>query len=114
MLLTSLTATLALGGKELIYGKGNALEEFTGVIAGAATGAGGAALFGQAVVIDWHQQLAVPLQADDGELTQGDEDPAAVLAGGKVTGEALAHAGGYLTQVTVAAATIATIDNLGA
>ena len=114
-LLSVLAAALVLRGKELVHGEGDVLEELTGIVAAvAAIGAGGAALFGEAVVINGHQQLAVPLQTDDGELAQGDEYPAAVLARRQVAAEALAHAGGHLAQVAVAAAAVAALHHLGA
>ena len=104
-----------VGREELIHREGDVLEELAGIItAAAAVGAGGAALVRQAVVVHRHQQLAVPLQADDGELAQRDEHPAAVLARRQVAAKALAHAGGHLAQVAVAAAAVAALHHLGA
>ena len=102
-----------LGREELIHREGNILEHFAGIIA-AAAGAAVAGFVRQAVVVYRHEQLAVPLQADDGKLTQGDKDPAVVISRRQVTAEALAHTGGDLTQVTVAAAAVAAIYQLGA
>ena len=108
-------AIVALGREELIHREGNVLEELAGVVAVvAAVGAGGAALFGETVVVHGHQQLTVPLQADNGELTQGDEHPTAVLARRQVAAEALAYAGGNLAQVAVAAAAVTALHYLGA
>ena len=101
-----------VGGEELIHGEADTLEELAGVLAGAAAAAG-AVLVGHAVVEHGHEQLAVPLQADDGELPQGDKGAAVVVAHGQLTAEALAHAGGNLADVAVAAAVLAALHQLG-
>ena len=99
-----------VGGEELLHGEGDVLEQLAGVVAAAATGA---LLVGQAVVVHRDEQLAVPLQADDGELAQGHEDPPAVVAHGQLASEALAHAGGDLADVAVAAPVLAAVHQLG-
>ena len=101
-----------VGGEELIHGEADTLEELAGVLASAAAAAG-AVLVGHAVVEHGHEQLAVPLQADDGELPQGYEGPAVVVAHGQLAAEALAHAGGNLADVAVAAAALAALHQLG-
>ena len=74
-------AVAALGG-ELGGGEGNAAEQLAGVFSAAR---GVAALFGgDAVVHDGHNELCVPLQADDGELSQGHIEPPAVSLHGQV------------------------------
>lgn len=97
-------------GEELLHGKGNVLEQLAGIVAAAAAGA---LLVGQAVVVYRDEELAVPLQADDGELAQGYKDPAAVVSHGQLAGEALAHAGGDLADVAVAAPVLAAVHQLG-
>ena len=104
-----------VGREELIHREGDVLEELAGIItAAAAVGAGGAALVRQAVVVHRHQQLAVPLQADDGELAQRHKDTTVVVTGRQVAAEALADTGRDLAEIAVAAAAVAAFHQLGA
>ena len=80
--------------------------------AAAAAHAAVAVLIRHAVVEHRHQQLAVPLQADNGELAQGDKGAAVVVAHGQLAAEALAHAAGDLADVAVAAAVLAALHQL--
>ena len=104
-----------VGREELAHGEGDGAEELAGVLVGAAVDAAtaGALLVGQAVIQHGNQQLAVPLQADDGELAQGDKDPTAVVAHGEIAVKALAHAGRKLADITVTAAAVAALQELG-
>ena len=103
-----------VGREELIHREGDVLEELAGIItAAAAVGAGGAALVRQAVVVHRHQQLAVPLQADDGELAQRHKDTTVVVTGRQVAAEALADTGRDLAEIAVAAAAVAAFHQLG-
>ena len=103
----------AVGREELIHREADVLEQLAGVLGGGAAAAGaGAVLVGQAVVVHRHEQLAVPLQTDDGELAQGDKGAAVVVAHGQLAAEALAHAAGDLTDVAVAAAVLAALHQL--
>ena len=114
MLLGALVVTgvvQAVGGKELIDGEADVLEQLAGILAGAA--AAGAVLVGHAVVVHGDQQLGIPLQTDDGELAQRDEGAAVLVAHGQLAAEALAYAGGNLTHVAVAAAVLAALHQLG-
>ena len=106
-------AVEAVGGEELLHGEADVLEELAGVLVGAAAAGAGAVLVGHAVVEHRHEQLAVPLQADDGELAQGHKGAAVVVAHGQLAAEALAHAGGNLADVAVAAAVLAALHQLG-
>jgi len=100
----------AVGGEELVNRERDALEEFAGILAGAA--AGRAVLIGHAVIEDGDKQLGIPLQADDRELAQGDKSSSVLVAHSEFAAEALAHAGGDFTHIAVAAAVCAGIHQL--
>lgn len=57
-------------GEELVNGELNLTEDITGILFRCAAGSG-TFLVGQAVIVDGDQELGVPLQANDGELAQG-------------------------------------------
>ena len=80
----SVSAGDGIGGEELIHGEFDVAENLTGVILAAAAGA---LLVGHAVIIHRHQKLSLALQANDGELTQGDIDPLALAAEAQVAAE---------------------------
>ena len=65
---------IAATGRKLSGREGNTGEHFAGVFR-AAAGAVTAFLGGQTVVQYRNNKLGVPLQTDDGELTQSDEQP---------------------------------------
>ena len=98
------------GGEELAHGELHMAEDLAGVLL--AVGAAGALLLGHAVVIHRHEQLGVPLQTDDGELAQGDIDPAALAAAAQIAVEAAADAGGHVGQLAVAGAALAHVHQL--
>jgi len=66
-------AAVAAGGSELGGGEGDLAEHFAGILG--AAGAVAALLSGQRVIHHRHDQLGIPLQTDDGKLTQGNEHP---------------------------------------
>ena len=67
-----------VGREELIHGELHMAEDLTGIVLVAAAGA---LLLGQAVVVDGHEELGVPLQPDDGELAQGNIQAVNIAAG---------------------------------
>ena len=83
-LLVGLRLTDGIGRKELVHRKSDVPEEPAGVLGGAAA----ALLLRHAVVIDGDQQLGVPLQTHQGELTQGDIHPLALVGEVQLAGEA--------------------------
>jgi len=105
-------AAYAVGGEELVDREGDTLEKLAGVFAGGAA-AGRAVLIGHAVIEDGDEQLGIAFEADDRELSQGNECSSVLVAHGQLAAEALAHAGGNLADITVAAAVSAAIDELG-
>ena len=98
-----------VGGEELLYGEGDALEQIAGVSAVSA----GTLFFGHAVVQNGNEKLTVTLQTNDGELSQCDQNDAVFLTSGEVAIEALADTGRNFADVTVAAAVGAPIHELG-
>ena len=87
-------------------------EELAGVLL--AAGTAGALLLRHAVVVDGHEELGLPLQADDGELAQGDVDPLALAAEVQIAAEAGTDAGGDLGELAVAGAALAHVHQLHA
>lgn len=67
---------VASPGEELLHGKRDAGKHFTRILCTA--GIIAAFLGGDGVVKGGNQQLHIPLQADDGELSQCDIQPAAL------------------------------------
>ena len=67
-------ALVASGRCELRGGEGNAAEHLTGIFR-AAAGRVAAFLGGDGVIQHRHDQLGIPLQPHDGELSQGDKEP---------------------------------------
>ena len=65
--------------------------------------AAGALLFRHTIVVGRDEQLGVALKADDGELAQGDVEPAARVRGNERLAEAGKDAGGDVVPVVVAA-----------
>ena len=100
---------MVLGGEELIHGEFDVAENLTGVILAAAAGA---LLVGHAVIIHRHQKLSLALQANDGELTQGDIDPLAFAAEAQVAAEAGADAGRDLGELAVTGTALADVHQL--
>ena len=74
---------VAAGGSELAGGEGNAAEHFAGVF-GAAALAVAAFLFWDGVFHHRHDQLHIPFQPDDGELSQRDVQAAMVAGDGQL------------------------------
>ena len=107
----------AVGREKLVDREFNVLEQIAGVFAAAAAAASAAraavaVLIRHTVVEHRHQQLAVPLQTDDGKLTQGHKGPAVIVAHGQVAAEALADAGRNLADVAVTAPVLAALYQL--
>lgn len=91
------------GREELAHGETDLAEDLAGIFVALLVSAGALA-GGHAVVVHGDEQLGVPLQADHGELPQGDVQPAAAAVKGQVTVEAGADAGGDLGQLVLRAA----------
>ncbi len=70
---------VAVPGDKLLFREGNAAEHFTGILSTAARSVA-AFLGGNAVIQHRHDNLGIPLQTDDGELTQRDEQAAVIVA----------------------------------
>ena len=102
----------AVGGEEFVHGEADVLEQLAGILAGAAAAAAGAVLVWHTIVVHRHEELAVALQTDDGELAQGHKGPAVVVTHRQLAAEALAHAGRNLADVAVAAAVLAALHQL--
>ena len=71
--ITAVVLGITASGAELFGGEGNAAEELTGIFGTA--GIVAAFLFGDAVVQYGHHQLGIPLQTDDGKLSQRHKQP---------------------------------------
>ena len=71
-----------------------------------------ALLLRHTVVVDRHEQLGIPLQADDGELAQGDVQAVYVAALGEGVPEAVQDGLGDLGEGTVAGAALAYVYQL--
>ena len=105
-----LIVVAALRG-ELIGGEWDPAEQFTGILTTARCIA--AVLGGQAVVQNWHHKLGIPLQADDGKLTQGHIQTAGVPGYHQFLVKESADAAGDLVHTMVAAVAFATLAHLG-
>ena len=88
------------GGEELLDGEADLGEDLAGVVVAAAAGA---FLLGHAVIVGRDEQLGVALKADDGELAEGDVQPAAGVGGDQRLAEAGEDAGRDVVSVVVAA-----------
>lgn len=66
---------VAVVGRKLFGGEGNPAEHLAGILGAAAPGGVAALLGGNGVVQHRDHQLGVPLQPDNGELSQGDKQP---------------------------------------
>ena len=90
---------IAVSGGELGGGEGDPGEHLAGIF-GAATGVFTAFLGGNGVFHHRDHQLGIPLQADDGELTQSDKQTAAVAGEDqffiKQAGDAVGDLDGFL------------------
>ena len=98
-----------VGREKLAHREGNVAKQAAGIVGAAA----GALLLRHTVVIHRHQQLGIPLQADNGELSQCDIDPAAVVSAAKLAVEALADKGRHFAQVAVAVPAAAVFHDPG-
>ena len=86
--------------EELLDGEADLGEDLAGVVVAAAAGA---FLLGHAVIVGRDEQLGVALKADDGELAEGDVQPAAGVGGDQRLAEAGEDAGRDVVSVVVAA-----------
>ena len=98
-LLVALRRRDRVGREELLGGELHLAEQSTGILLAASS----ALLAGNAVVVGRDQQLAVPLQADHGELPQGHIHPLSLAAHGQLTGETRGDAGRDVAGVAAAA-----------
>ena len=89
-----------IGREELAHRELDLPEQLAGVLL-AAVAAAVAVLLRHAVIVGGHEQLGVPLQADDGELAQGDKQAVHIAASNQLLGEAGAHRGRNLAAIVV-------------
>ena len=89
-----------VGREELAHRELDLPEQLAGVLL-AAVAAAVAVLLRHAVVVGRHEQLGVPLQADDGKLAQGNKQAMHIAAGDQLLREAGAHRGRNLAAVVV-------------
>lgn len=94
-LLVALRLGGGVGREELIHRELYLPEDGAGVLLPAAR----ALLAGHAVVVGGDEQLALPLQADDGKLAQGDVHPLALARHGQLPGEAAGDGRGDIRRV---------------
>ena len=85
-------------------------EQIAGALVGGAAG-GGAVLGGDAVAEAGDPQLGIPLETNDGELAQGDIEPAALTGEHQFAVEAAADEGGKIQADVVVAVAVAHIDD---
>jgi hypothetical protein len=78
-------------------------EDFARIVIVVIAGAN-ALLGGQAVIVNWDEQLGVSFQTDDGELTQGYVNALSVMMEAQIRAEAGADAGRNVEAITVAGA----------
>ena len=93
----------AVGGEKLAHGELDLPEQLAGVLLLAVTAAV-AVLLRHTVVVGGDQDLGVPLQADDGELPQGNVQAVHIAAGDQLLREAGAHGRRNLAAAVVVAA----------
>lgn len=105
-------AVIAAAGGEPGGGEGDFAEHLAGIF-GAARGFA-AFLGGDCVVQNGNHQLGIPFQTNDGELPQGDEEPAAVTAVHQIVIKHGANGGRDLQSIVLSAMVVANIPNLGA
>ncbi len=96
--------------EELAHRERDVPENAAGVFV-AASAAAGAFLVGHTIVIDRNQQLGIPFQTHNGELSQGDIDAAAVVSAGKLAVKAAVDEGRHFAQVAVTVPLAAAVHN---
>ena len=105
------TLAVAAGGEEGRDGELDLAEHVAGTLVSAGTG-GSAVLGGDAVAVAGNPQLGVALHTDDGELTDGDVQAAALTVEDQLTVEAAADEAGQLQAGVVVAAAVADVHHL--
>ena len=98
-----------VGREELLHGELHLAENGAGVLLAAV----GALLAGDAVVVGGDEQLAVPLQPDDGELAQGDVHPLALVGEVQLPGKAGGDGVGDVGAVAAVAAVALALAGVG-
>ena len=103
---------IASPGHKLLFGEGDSAENLTRILG---RGSGGvAAFFRWDTVIQYrHHQLCISLQSDQGELSQGDKQPAAVIVQHQLFVKIRPDAGWDLHS-QVLTGTVADLPDLGA
>lgn len=110
--LAAVAAGEAVGWEKFVHGELDVAEDLAGVLL--AAGATGTLLLRHAVVVGRHEELSLPLQADDGELAQGDIDPLVLPAEAQIAAKAGADTGRDLGELAVAGAALAHVHQLHA
>ena len=100
-----------VGREKLPYGEVDAAEDAAGIFA--AGNAAGALLFRHTVVVHGDQQLGIPFQTDNGELTEGDVNSPVFTAAGKLAAKAAADEAGDLAQLAVPVTAAALVHQPG-
>ena len=99
-----------VGRKELIHWELDLPEDLAGIVLAARTAS--AFLLRHTIIIGRHQKLGLPLQADNGELSQGDVDTLALSAEAQVAAKAGTDTGWNLSELAVTRAALAHVYQL--
>ena len=90
----TIAMSVAAGGSEFLAGEGDLTESLAGIFTTA--GSIAADLVGDGVLQEGHDDLGIPLQADDGELPQGDEQSPTLTGSDQILVEKAADTWGDL------------------
>ena len=102
-----------VGREKFVDRESNSAEQLAGICAAATTAAAGAFLFRHTIAVAGDQQLSIPLQPHNGELTQRDKYALALIRTAQLRLEAIADTAGNLADVAVAATALTGIYQLG-
>ncbi len=105
------TLAIAAGREEGRDGEFDLAEHVAGALVGTGT-SGGTVLGGDAIAVAGNPQLGIALHANDGELTDGDIQAAALTVEDQLTVKAAADKAGQLQAGVVVAAAVADIHYL--
>jgi hypothetical protein len=100
--------------EELTNREFDVTEDCTGIfVAAAVSGTAGTIFLRHAVIVDRNQQLRIPLQADNGKLSQSHIDSAGIISEGKGSVEAITDERGNFTEIAVTVTLAAVFHNTG-
>ena len=101
----------AVGREKFVHWELDMAENFTGIVLSTTAST---LLLRHTIVVYGHQKLGIPLQADNGELSQRHINAFAVIAEAQIAAKAGADTGRNFRELTVAGAALADIHQLHA